>query len=94
MHILTSLDGSGYSGNIETDIIHTDILEIKLNQKVFSSEKKLLFSHHRTDRNPKVDQGERIPNKFDFAVVVDKDSKRILNEIENLEKHYKTVRRE
>ena len=62
--------------------------EIKIKSEgVFIREETAVQSPQDGIVIPKVDQGERIPNKFDFAVVVDKDSKRILNEIENLEKN-------
>jgi hypothetical protein len=75
-----------FHGNIETDIIHSGILEIKIpSEGVFIREETQVKSPYEGIVIPKVQHGERVPNNFDFAVVVDKDSKRILEEIESLE---------
>ncbi len=77
-----------FHGNIEKDILHTNILEIKIKSEgVFIRDEKPVVSPRDGIVIPRVDQGERVPNKYEFAIVVDNDSKRILSEIENLEKN-------
>lgn len=77
-----------FHGHVETDVIYTDTLEIKIKSEgFFIRDETAVQSPKEGIVIPKVNQGERVPNKYDFAVVVDKDSRRILDEIENLEKN-------
>lgn len=77
-----------FHGHIETDVMHTGILELKIKSEgVFIRDETAVQSPQEGIVIPKVDQGERVPNKSEFAVIVDKDSQRILQEIENLEKN-------
>jgi hypothetical protein len=77
-----------FHGHIETDVLHSDTLEIAVKSEgVFIWDETCVKSPKDGIVIPKAKQGERVPNKFDFAIIVDRDSKRILSEIENLEKN-------
>lgn len=74
--------------NIETDVLYSDTVEIAAKAEgVFVWKETYVKSPQDGIVIPKVDQGERVPNKYNFAIIVNKDSKRILEEIENLEKN-------
>ncbi|HZK26778.1 MAG TPA: HlyD family efflux transporter periplasmic adaptor subunit [Thermoclostridium sp.] len=75
-----------FHGNIESDIIHSGILEIKVpSEGVFIREETEVKSPYEGIVIPKVDHGQRVPNNFEFAMVIDKGSKRVLEDIESLE---------
>ena len=77
-----------FHGHVETDILHSDVLEIRIRSEgVFIWDETYITSPKDGIVIPKVEQGERVPNEYDFAVIVDKDSQRLLKEIENLEKN-------
>jgi len=78
-----------FHGHVETDILHSDVLEIRIRSEgVFIWDETYITSPKDGIVIPKVEQGERVPNEYDFAVIVDKDSQRLLKEVENLEKKY------
>lgn len=65
-----------FHGNIESDIIHSGILEIKVpSEGVFIREETEVKSPYEGIVIPKVDHGQRVPNNFEFAMVIDKGSK-------------------
>jgi len=77
-----------FHGKVETDILYTDALEIKIRSEgVFIRDETAVRSPKGGIVIPKVNQGERVPNDYGFVVIVDKDSQAILKEIENLEKN-------
>jgi len=77
-----------FHGNIETDVLYSGNLEISIRSEgVLIWDETYVKSPKEGFVIPKAEQGERIPNNYNFAVIVDKDSQRILKEIENLEKN-------
>lgn len=77
-----------FHDSIETDILDTGTLEIRIKSEgIFVRNETAVTSPREGIVIPEVDQGERVQNKYDFAIVVDKENQRILAEIENLEKN-------
>jgi len=76
-----------FHGGIETSILHTGLLEIKVpSEGVLVRTEMPITAQKDGIVIPKVDNGQRVPNKGTIAVLVDKGSSGILSSIESMER--------
>lgn len=76
-----------FHDNIDTEMLHTGILEMKIPAEgVFVRKETAITATKEGIIIPKVNQQERVPNKFVFALLADKNSRQTLEQINRLEK--------
>lgn len=76
-----------FHGSVETDILDTGLLEMKIpSVGVFIREEMIITAPKDGIIVPKVSSSERVPNKYDCAMLIDETSSLTLQKIENLEK--------
>lgn len=72
---------------VETSILHTGLLEIKVpSEGVLIRSETQIFAQSDGIVIPKADNGQRIPNKGTIAVLVDKSSSGLISSIESMER--------
>lgn len=75
-----------FHGAVETEILNTGLLELKIpSQGVFIRQETAMTAAKDGIIIPKVSSGERVPNKYDFAMLIDETSQLTLEKIQNLE---------
>ncbi len=75
-----------FHGHIETGILYSGLVEIKIpSEGVLVRDEAPIFAPVGGIVIPKVNQGERVPNQFCFALIVDRDNQQIIQKIENME---------
>ncbi len=76
-----------FHGNIETSVLHSGIMEMKISAEgVFIRSEVPINAVREGIIIPAVNQGERVPNKYSFAKLVDKSSQQTLQRIESMER--------
>ncbi len=76
-----------FHGGIETGVLHMGTLEIKISSEgVFIREELSINAVREGILIPKVNQGQRVPNQHTIAILIDKGSKNILDNIESMER--------
>lgn len=76
-----------FHGGIETSILHTGLLEIKVpSEGVLIRTETPIFAQRDGIVIPKADNGQRVPNKGPIAVLVDKGSSGLISSIESMER--------
>jgi hypothetical protein len=76
-----------FHGNIETQVLYTGLLEMKVpTEGVFIRDQVSVASPGDGIIIPKVNSGDRVPNKYEFAVLIDESGRYSLEKIEELEK--------
>ncbi len=75
-----------FHGHIETGILYSGFIEIKIpTEGVLVRDEVPIFAPVDGIVVPKANQGERVPNKYCFALIVDRDNQHILQKIEDME---------
>lgn len=75
-----------FHGSIETDILDNGLLEMKIPASgVFIREETAIKAPRDGIIIPKVGSSERVPNKYEFAMLVDETSRLTLQKIEEME---------
>lgn len=75
-----------FHGSIETGILDNGLLELKIPASgVFIREETAIISPRDGIIIPKVGSSERVPNKYEFAMLIDETSRLTLQKIEELE---------
>lgn len=77
-----------FHGSIETEILNTGLLELKIpSQGVFIREETAITAQKEGIIIPKVNSAERVPNQYEFAMLIDETSQITLEKIKTLEEN-------
>lgn len=77
-----------FHGSIETEILDSGLLEMKIpSQGVFIREETAIIAEKDGIIIPKVNSAERVPNKYEFAMLIDETSQLTLEKIKALEEN-------
>lgn len=75
-----------FHDGIETNVLYTGLLELSVpSEGVFMRQEVSIQSPKEGIVIPKVDSGERVPNKYEIAMLIDESSRQTLKKIGDLE---------
>ena len=76
-----------FHGGIETEILDSGLLELSIpSEGVFIRQETVIKAPREGIIIPKVNSAERVPNQYEFAMLIDESSQVTLRSIEALEK--------